>query len=203
MPDVEMWTFSKIEPSNAPIQCIGINFGAPGDRKAENGTLRLEYPSIGGNSAKLDIALTPEEPSWFRRHSLRLQRGDIPWVEASEAKGLRSVRVRVAGWQNESAEKGDGVDLGCEQIDAERIYTVHLHFVEPEDKEPGERRFDVALNGQTVLKDFDIVAEAGSPNVGIVKTFQGIQASDFMTVLLMPADPDSETTLCGIEIVAE
>ncbi len=201
MPDVETWTFSKIKPSNAPIQSVGINFGAPGDRKADNGTLWLECPSVGGSSAKLDIALTPEEPLWFRRHSLRLQRGDIPWVEASGAKGLRSVRVRVAGWQNERGEKTTGVDLGSTRIDVERIYTVRLHFVEPDDKEPGERRFDVALNGQTVLADFDIVAEARSPNVGIVKTFQGIHVSDFVIITLTPADANSETILCGIEIV--
>jgi hypothetical protein len=193
MPDVEMWTFSKVKPSNAPIQSVGINFGAPGDRKAENGTLWLEYPSVGGNSAKLDIALTPQEPSWFRRHSLRLQRGVIPWVEASGAKGLRSVHVRVAG----------GPHDGDEKADAERIYTVHLHFMEPEDKKPGERRFDVALNGQTVLTAFDIVAEAGAPNVGIVKKFQGIRASDFVTLSLTPADPNNETILCGVEILAE
>jgi hypothetical protein len=75
--------------------------------------------------------------------------------------------------------------------------------MEPRDKRPGERRFDVALNGQTVLEDFDIVAQAGSPNVGIVRTFQGIRASDFLTVSLTPADANSETVLCGIEIVTE
>jgi hypothetical protein len=75
--------------------------------------------------------------------------------------------------------------------------------MEPEDKKPGQRRFDVALNGQVVLKDFDIVAGAGSQNVGIVKTFPGIRTSDFMTVSLTPADAESETILCGIEIVAE
>jgi len=90
-----------------------------------------------------------------------------------------------------------------EAVNTERACTVHLHFVEPEDKKPGQRRFDVALNGQTMLTDFDIVAEAGAPNIGIVKTFSGIRTSDFVTVSLTPADAESETILCGIEIVAE
>jgi len=84
-----------------------------------------------------------------------------------------------------------------------RSYTVRLHFVEPEEKRPGQRVFDVALGEQTVLKDFDIVAEARSPNVGIVKSFSGIRASDSITVSLTPADPQMETILCGIEIIAE
>jgi hypothetical protein len=75
--------------------------------------------------------------------------------------------------------------------------------MEPDDKKPGERVFDVALGDQTVLKGFDIVAEAKSPNVGIVKTFSGVVASDSLTVSLTPADPKMETILCGIEIVAE
>jgi outer membrane protein assembly factor BamB len=200
MPDAEMWTFSKVKSSNAPIQNVGINFGAPGDRRAENGTFWLEHPGVGGNSAELDISLTPEKPSWFRRHSSRLQRGVIPWVEASGAEGLRSVRVRVSGRHREKTERAD---LDGEHSGADQSYTVHLHFMEPRDKRPGERRFDVALNGQTVLEDFDIVAQAGSPNVGIVRTFQGIRASDFLTVSLTPADANSETVLCGIEIVTE
>ncbi len=203
VPDVEMWTFSKVEPSSAPIQRLGINFGAPGDRRAENGTLWLECPSVGGSSPELDIALNPEKPTWFRRHSLCLQGGNIKWVEASGAKGLRSVRVRVSGPPEDVAKRPEGMEPAREAVNAERACTVHLHFVEPEDKKPGQRRFDVALNGQTVLKDFDIVAEAGSPNVGIVRTFPGIRTSDFVTVSLTPADAESETILCGIEIVAE
>jgi hypothetical protein len=36
---------------------------------------------------------------------------------------------------------------------------------------PGERVFDVAINGQTVLHDFDIFAEAGGANVALDETF--------------------------------
>ncbi|HPY52054.1 MAG TPA: malectin domain-containing carbohydrate-binding protein, partial [Sedimentisphaerales bacterium] len=207
MPDVEMWTFSKVEPSDAPIQSVGINLGAPGDRRAENGTLWLEYPIVGGSSAELDMAVAPEELSWFRRHSSRLRRSDISWVEASGGKGLRSVRVRVSGGVGWALAHADGSQHGLkpilQQANAQKSYTVHLHFMEPENKKAGERRFDVALNGQTVLEDFDIVAEAGSPNVGIVRTFKGIQTSDFVTISLTPTDACSETILCGIEIVAE
>ncbi len=209
LPEVETWAFSSLEPGTAPIQRVGVNLGAPGDRLADNGTLWLEYPSVGGTSPKLDIATTPEKPSFFRRHSLRLTGGDLKWVEASGAKGLRSIRIGLAGHKR-------GVKIEVSRLRLEipnpqvsdtpvppRAYTVSLHFMEPDGKKPGERVFDVALGNQTVLKGFDILAEAQSPNVGLVKRFPGIHASDSITVSLTPADPSMETILCGIEIIAE
>jgi hypothetical protein len=195
MPDVEMWTFSDIGPSDAPIEKVGVNFGAPGDRKADNGTLWLEYPSVAGSSQEVDIALAPESPSFFRRHSSRLRRGTLKWVEASGARGVKSIRIRVSRRRSSV--------VGRPSFGGRRSYSVRLHFIEPDDKEPGQRVFDVALCGQTVLNDFDIVAEAQSPNIGIVKKFSGIRASDFVTVSLTPATEDAETTICGIEIIAE
>ncbi len=61
-------------------------------------------------------------------------------------------------------------------------YTVRLYFREPWfGKEnggfggPGSRVFDVACNGELLMKNFDILATAGSAS--IVKTFDNIQAS--------------------------
>lgn len=48
---------------------------------------------------------------------------------------------------------------------------VTLLFAETYFKQPGLRKFDVVINGQTVLKDFDIFAEAGGIDVAIQKTF--------------------------------
>ena len=209
MPEVETWAFSSLEPGTLAIQRVGVNLGAPGDRVADNGTLWLEYPSVGGASPKLDITTAPEKPSFFRLHSLRLTGGDLKWVEASGAKGLRSIRIGLAGHKPSLKIEVSRVRLEIPNPQVSdtpvtpRAYTVSLHFMEPEDKKPGERVFDVALGDQTVLKGFDIVAETKSPNVGIVRRFPGIRASDSLTVSLTPADPKMETILCGVEIVAE
>ncbi len=48
---------------------------------------------------------------------------------------------------------------------------VSLYFSEPVFTEKDKRVFDVEINGQTVLKDFDIIAEAGGQNSAVVKTF--------------------------------
>ena len=41
-------------------------------------------------------------------------------------------------------------------------HTVRLHFAEPDDVKPGERVFDVKLQGNVVLRDFDVVREAAA-----------------------------------------
>jgi hypothetical protein len=210
MPEIETWTFTSLDVNQAPIRRIGINLGAPGDHLADNGTLWLEYPSVAGAAPRLDVNVVPEKPTWFRRHSLRLLGGDLKWVEASGAKGLRSIRIGLSGREATEKSGRSGSKRRAARPKASdarplptRSYTICLHFMEPDDKKPGERVFDVALGNRTVLKGFDIAAETRSPNVGIVKRFSGIRASDAITVSLTPAEPNMEPILCGIEIVAQ
>ena len=51
-------------------------------------------------------------------------------------------------------------------------YVVHLHFVDwaSFSQAPGDRVFNVSLEGQEVLEDFDIIAEVGK-NKALVKSF--------------------------------
>ena len=48
---------------------------------------------------------------------------------------------------------------------------VTLLFAETYQTAPGLRKFDVVINGQTVLRDFDVYAEAGGKDVAVQKTF--------------------------------
>jgi len=48
---------------------------------------------------------------------------------------------------------------------------VTLSFAETYWGRPGARRFDVVINGKTVLRDFDIYAEAGGKDIAVQKTF--------------------------------
>ena len=72
-----------------------------------------------------------------------------------------------------------------------RAYTVKLRFIEPDGLAPGERRFDVALQGQPVLRDFDIAQEAGGAARGLVKEFRGVRVTKDLTVTLTPAPKPS------------
>ena len=68
-----------------------------------------------------------------------------------------------------------------------RSFTVSLYFAEPETLAPGQRVFSVKLQGQEVLKDFDIVREAGGADRGIVRRFAGIRAGDELQLDFVPA----------------
>ncbi|MEN9575686.1 MAG: hypothetical protein RL514_3541 [Verrucomicrobiota bacterium] len=93
MPDMEMWTYSQFGLDGQEgdrIARIGINFGAPGDRRAEDGTLWVEYPSVGGDSPGVPVTVTGKQVTWFRRHASQMSSASLPWVAAS---GVRDCEV--------------------------------------------------------------------------------------------------------------
>ena len=54
-------------------------------------------------------------------------------------------------------------------------YTVRLHFAELYFSAAGQRVFNVAINGTTVLTNFDIVAAAGKSFTAVIEQFPNIQ----------------------------
>jgi hypothetical protein len=96
MPDVEMWTFSPLPASGKRIRQLGINFGAPGDRRSDDGTLWLEYPSVGGPSPDVPLEVAGEGVEFFREHSSLTNGPEPRWIFASGVRGARSIRVRLA-----------------------------------------------------------------------------------------------------------
>src|SRR5216683_6611653 len=62
-------------------------------------------------------------------------------------------------------------------------YKVRLHFAEGFFKTPGNRRFNVAIDGQVVLNNFDIVAAAGAANKAVIKEFS-VNADRYGLVML-------------------
>lgn len=64
-----------------------------------------------------------------------------------------------------------GTDFGYRFDVPDGRYTVELRFVEPQYDGPGGRSFDVSIQGQKVLDNFDIAVEAGGRGVAIARTF--------------------------------
>ncbi len=95
MPDVEMWTFSPIPRGLDRVQRVGINFGAPGDRRATDGTLWLDFPSVGGQSPDLPVTVTGDEVRYVRHHCSAVGNCDPNWVFASCVRGAREVRISM------------------------------------------------------------------------------------------------------------
>jgi hypothetical protein len=76
---------------------------------------------------------------------------------------------------------------------------VRLVFAEPEDLAAGARVFDVSLQGQVVLKDFDVAAEAGGPRRSVLKEFKGVKAGRELKVAFSSAGK-SPAILSGLEV---
>jgi hypothetical protein len=81
-----------------------------------------------------------------------------------------------------------------------RTFTVRLHFAETK-LGPGERRFNVEINGSRVLADFDIAAEAGKDKA-LVKDFPSIKpdAEGNIVIKFLRGSAD-EPKVCGIQVL--
>lgn len=180
MPEAEMWTFNRFGLGENPIRRVGINFGAPGDRRAGNGTLWLDYPSVGGPSPSIPIKVIPGKPEWFRYHSSRIKNDGLKWVAASGVKGIESITI----------------DLNTKGTIA---YNVYLYFAEPGSLKKGERVFDVSMQGKKVLRNFDIL-EKNTNNEVVVKEFKNVIISKDLKLDFSPA---GKSLICGIEILQE
>jgi len=183
MPQNEMWTYSTLRMPKAPILRLGINFGAPGDRIAGNGTLWLDYPPSGGPSPEVPVTITPETVKYHRMHSLRIGGDDLPWVAASGCAGARRITIALNG---EKAAPG--------------AYTVRLVFAEPEEYLPGQRIFDVSLQGAPAIRGLDIARETGGPRKALVKEFRNIRIEKDLVIEFAGKSP---SVISGVEVVKE
>jgi hypothetical protein len=80
-------------------------------------------------------------------------------------------------------------------------YLVRLHFAETYWGGPGQRKFNVAINGQQVLNDFDIFAAAGGTNIAIARSFEAIaDATGTITIVFSNGSAD-EAYVNAIEVL--
>jgi len=185
-PGAELWTFNSFPWGGAPVRRVGINFGAPGDRRVGRGTLWLDFPSDGGTSPDIPVEVQGDV-KYFRYHGSTVAtgaEGEYGWVAASGVEGATGITITLAGDTNP------------------RKYTVRLQFAEiGRDAKPGDRLFDVKIQGNEVLKNFDIVKEAGGVNRAVVKEFTGVDVAGKLTISLLPKT--GSTLIGGIEAIME
>lgn len=83
-------------------------------------------------------------------------------------------------------------------------YNVRLHFVEAAHTAAGQRAFSVAINGATVLANFDIFAAAGAQNTVVTQTFPAIAdgngAIGIQTLMGTTSAGDLNPTVSAIDV---
>jgi outer membrane protein assembly factor BamB len=176
----EQWAAWGDDPIKAgSIERIGLNFGAPGDRKTRDGTLWLDYPSVGGPSPKITVVTKPKQPTFHYRHSNWMKAGaGWPWVAASTVEGLQELTLH---------------DLKPGR------YTVRLHFAEIANINPGDRVQTIRLQGRVILNRFDILAEAKHTMTGIVRQIENIMIDGTLTMTLEASV--GQSLISGIEVI--
>lgn len=184
MNDAEEWTFYGKNDVKKNVRRVGINFGAPGDRKANDGTLWLEFPSVGGASPAIPVHLSGRKLEYYRRHQSAVS-GEIPWVGASGVMNIDSLAVRL-----------------LTNAPQPKHYRIKLFFAELEDVKPGERVFDVTVQGSRWLNDFDVVKSAGGRNKVISREIRHVKVEDELR-LNFKRGSKFGALLSGIEIVQE
>ena len=132
------------------------------------------------------MKIAVRDAEWFRLHPDQVKGGDGPnWIASSGVKNVESItNPHVIG------------DAAIEPA----TYTVRLHFMETDDAH-GESVFDIAMQGETVAKDFDVAKEANESRYSVVKEFTGIEVDKELKIDLKPTA--GTPSICGVELVAE
>ncbi len=180
------------EVITTPVKHAFVNLGAPGFREDAEKRLWLPYPAKGG--AGLVGKWLPtyrHDASMFYSFPEELSPvSDTPrpWLFTSGYQHTKELRFRF-------------IDKG----QPEAHYTVKLYFAEPDDRVEEQRVFSVSLQGEVVLKDFDIVKQAGGARRAITKTFKNVKVTGDLIIGFQ----SSQTTkgrspvLCAFEAVRE
>jgi len=172
--DTKRWTAFITHGAMTPAKSLAINLGAPGDMKDDSGTLWFGYPppktSYGVKFTLNEKVI--EGMGYFCRdfRGESIEGTDKPWLFTSGYLGLLQCEVPL-------------IDDVWEEAG---VYTVRLGFAAPSGDQMGQRVFNVKLQGDVLLEDFDIIKAAGSPNKALIKEFNGIKVENNLAVKLVP-----------------
>jgi len=197
------WTVYVTPGELTPVKRFAVNFGAPADRKDNEGTVWFSYPNPKTSSythfpnygVKFDLKVRTLPGMGYFCHDFKgvdIAGTDKPWLFTSGCRGMLRCEVPLT---DDAAEESSAA------------YTVRLGFnALPEDHE-GRRVFDIKLQDKVVLENFDILATAGRANRAVVKEFNGIMAGNalILELLAKTANPneDQAPIINFIEVIRE
>ena len=166
--------------STKPVKHLALNFGAPADMKDDDGVVWFGYPGPNNGwdphihfpNYGVDFELGEkilDGMGYFSgdHRGISFAGTDKPWLFTSGCVGLTNMTIPL----------NDGT------AGAQAVYTVRLGFKALDTDKAGGRVFDVKIQGQTVLKDFDIAGVAGAK--AAIKEFADISVDKDITIELV------------------
>ncbi|MGH7127997.1 MAG: malectin domain-containing carbohydrate-binding protein, partial [Planctomycetaceae bacterium] len=193
------WAILSSVGETTPVKHLRLNLGAPGDRKDARGHAWITedrprpYRDTG---LELDLGwkftyFPGGGPRNVDEHSLAIQNAETKWLHTCWADGLKSAMIPLLGEEDSPAG-----------------FTLRLYFNEPDDTvKPGDRVFDVKVQGETVIEGLDILKESGGRHVVLVKEIPAVAVTDNVVIELVPkADdvmPRNWPVLNAIEVIRD
>jgi outer membrane protein assembly factor BamB len=188
-----------------PVKHLAVNLGAPGDMKDERGILWLGYPRIRkthsvynanpkyGVRFDLQEKLASEGEFFCKDYKgVKIDDTDKAWLFTSGCRGL--LRCELPLIDEKSGQKP-------------AVYTVRLGFTAIPDDRPGQRVFDIMLQGNVVLSNFDIMRTAQRADRAVIREFKAVPVNNVLVLELVPKtnNPtvDEVPTINFIEVVRE
>jgi len=187
------WSMINLTPDQLPVKHLALNLGAPGDRRDKSGVLWLGYPrpKVGhGYKFELDAEIAPGLGFFGGPpDGAGLEGSAEPWIFASGVRGLKKITIPVDKGAKSPAD-----------------FSVELFFAEPSARKPGERVFDVKLQGKVVERGFDIARIAGGPKKALTRTYK-LKLTNSLTIELAPKaaklTASNAPILNGIKIIRQ
>jgi beta-galactosidase len=201
--------------SNAARARLWLNGGDQGTTQCVNGIClwRSIYLVPGKNELRVtaDIAGTTVSDTlqWVLSGSpafVRIKAGDISgyvardqqrygsdtYFRGGEGKGVNPPDTPAEKHIDVAADDARLYDSFREGEFSYRIpvpngrYRISVRFAEPTANATGERVFDVAVNGATVLKGFDVFAAAGGKLKGVERSFEATTSDGNLVIAFRP-----------------
>jgi outer membrane protein assembly factor BamB len=197
-PDNQRWGIYSAGGANTPVRRLAVNLGAPGDRRDSDGQLWLAYPrpALPRDRAAMGFSFELQteffDDGGYIHHNCEskpVAGTENPWVFTSCGRGLKRCVLPLLDDKEKEAE-----------------YTVRLYFAELENEQSNKRIFDIRLQGEIVLSNFDAVKEAGASHKAIVRELKGIHVKENLKIELIPkgknpSSMDEMPILCGVEAI--
>ena len=182
------WGIFSAVGATTPVKRMGINFGAPGDRKDEAGQEWFAYPRPQSRE-RLEFVFDLNHQlatggGWYNRNveSRQIDQTDTPWLYTSGARGLTSFELPLLGKDDQPAK-----------------YRITLHFAAIDNDQPGA--FDLRLQDSVVDQAIDITRQSGR-NEALVRTYD-VMVDRNLRVEMAPLDSGAAPTVAAIEAVRQ
>ena len=208
MPELESWTIDNsaiVQHKSDRVLQLGINLGAPGDRRDAQGVPWLEFPVVAGDSPSLGIEVDGPYTT-FQDHPATMTSAKTPWISASGVQGLSAFRVWLKPMS--PSNLGTGIPIIDESDDADEVkiapelnvalspYRVKLYFGMPKSVGESTRQFSVSVQGTQITTEVELDP---SKEIEIVKTMERVMLGDVLELNFKPIA--GLPILSGVEII--